>query len=403
MRWLFADPDDQHEATQREAVLRRVDRWWEAFASRRQELEAFFQSSSAEWDLAEWMQDHLQAIDANLMWEFGPGLQQPGRRLVITPETQRQLRPLVNVILSRAPSLSGWEFYGYRPAEQLNDVVETVRGLCGGDVSKAMVHARHDGHHRIAISYYTPECKQPEADRKQVELAAFVATEASVGEALLDRWIGTIDVQPLSQDKPRGECSRAIPFGRLQPTVEAIVGSLLDQLPDEPCYRQIAQSSWSSYELAPEPASEFGGRTDLCVAISARPDVFEALHGGSPFYSDTHSRCQETFCYLKIDGDGEPMAVRAQVREQIEATIDQVLTPAQLGCVIGGGTGLRYSYVDLALTDVQRAVQVLRRLGERGLFAPRSWLLFCDAELADEWLPLTEGAPPPPSCSAATG
>lgn len=394
MRWLFADPDDKREAAQRQAVLSRIDRWWDAFVQRRQELEAFLNAPS-DWDLADWMQDHLQAIDPNLMWEFGPGLQQPGRRLVITPETQRQLRPLINVILSRAPALEGWEFYGYRPAEELNDVVETVRGLCGGDVSRAMVHARHDGHHRIAITYYTPECKQADVDRKQVELAAFVATEASVGEAMLDRWIGTIDVHPLAGDKPRGECSRAIAFGRLQPTVEAIVGSLLDQLPEEPCYRCMSAASWSSYELQPEPAGEFSGRTDLCVAISARPDVFEALHGGSPFYSDAHSRCGETFCYLKIDGGGEPMSVRAQLRDQIEVAIDQLLAPAQLGCVVGGGTGLRYSYIDLALTDIERSWQALRTLGQRGLFTPRSWLLFCDAELADEWLPLVDAAPPP--------
>jgi hypothetical protein len=345
------------------------------------------------------MQDHLQAIEPNLMWEFGPGLQHAGRRLVITPETQRQLRPLINVILSRAPTLEGWEFYGHRPAEQLADVVETVRGLCGGDVSRAMVHARHDGHRRVSLTYYTPECKQVDIDRKQVELAAFVASEASLGEELLDRWIGAIDVQPLAADKPRGECSRAIAFGRLQPTVEAIVGSLIDQLPEEPCYRFVSKGSWSSYELQPEPATDYAGRSDMCVAISGRPDVFEALHGGSPFYSDTHSRCNETFCYLKIDGAGEPMAVRAQLRDQIEAAIDQSLLPGQLGCVIGGGTGLRYSYVDLALTDVELAGRALWQLGQRGLFTPRSWLLFCDDELADEWLPVTQSKERPPIAS----
>jgi hypothetical protein len=233
-------------------------------------------------------------------------------------------------------------------------------------------------------------------------MAAFVATEAMLGESLLDRWIGMIDVHPLAADKPRGECSRAIPFERLQPTVAAIVGSILDQLPAGPCYRAVSEASWSSYELQPEPAADPVGRADLCVAISARPDVFEALHGGSPFYSDAHSRCGETFCYLKIDGGGEPMSVRAQLRNQIETAIDQLLVPAQLGCVIGGGTGLRYSYVDLALTDVVRSAQALRTLGERGLFAPRSWLLFCDAELAHEWLPLVPGAPPPPACFVAT-
>lgn len=395
MRWLFADPADEREGAERQAVLARIDRWWDAFAGRRKELEQYL-SSPSNWDLANWMQYHLQAIDSNLMWEFGPGLQRPGRRLVITPETQRQLRPLINIILSRAPTLEGWEFYGYRPPERLEDVVETVRALCGGDVSQSMVHARHDGHRRISISYYCPECPDhTDLASDQVQMAAFVATEAMLGEPLLDRWIGTIDVHPLEANKPRGECSRAIPFARLQPTVEAIVGSLTDQLPDEPCYRSVSRACWSSYELQPVSEVDYAARGDLAVAISARPDVFESLHGGSPFYSDAHSRCGETFCYLKIDGGGEPMSVRAQIRDQIEIAIDETLQPRELGCVVGGGTGLRYSYVDLALTDVTRSWQALRTLGERGLFSKRSWLLFCDDELASEWLPLVDGAPPP--------
>lgn len=395
MRWLFADPDDRPEAAQRGSILQRIDRWWAAFVERQRDPESFF-TQTPDWDLVEWMQHHLQSIDANLMWEYGPALQQPGHRLVVTPETQRQLRPLVNVILKRAPALPGWEYYGHRPPEQLNDVVETVRGLCGGDVSQSVVHARHDGHRRIALTYYTPECSLYDVDRKQVELAAFVATESLLGEDVLDRWIGTIEVQPLADDKPRGGSLRAIPFARLQPTVEAIVGSVIDQLPAEPCYRSISQEGWNSYELEPEPATDFAKRVDLCVAISGRPDIFEALHGGSPFYSDTHSRCGETFCYLKIDGCGEPMSVRAQLRAQIETAIDQTLIPAQLGCVIGGGTGLRYSYIDLAVTNVARAGEALWQLGQRRLFSPRSWLLFCDDEWADEWLPLTSNAEPPP-------
>jgi len=395
MRWRFVDPHDRDEAVCRDAVLRRIDRWWDEFTARQHDLKAFF-DNAGRWDLSEWMQNTLQAIDPNLMWEFGPALQKAGHRLVITPETQRQLRPLIDVILSRAPTLEGWEFYGHRQPEPLSDVVETVRGLCGGDVLKAMVDARHDGHRRVSLTYYTPDCKSGDCDRKQVELAAFVATEAFLGEAMLDRWIGTIEVMPLIQNKPRGDSSRANPFARLQPTVEAIVGSLVDQLPDEPSYRYVPQGKWNSYELEAEQAPDFPGRTDLCVAISGRPDVFEALHGGSAFYSDTHTRCNETFCYLKIDGGGEPMSIRASMREQLEGAIDQALIPIQLGCVVGGGTGLRYSYVDLALTDVVPAVSTLRHLAQRGLFPQRSWLLFCDDELGSEWLPLVPNAPPPP-------
>jgi hypothetical protein len=182
--------------------------------------------------------------------------------------------------------------------------------------------------------------------------------------------------------------------------VEAVVGSLLDHMPSRPCYASAARACWSSYELQPADGVDFPGRSDLCVAISARRDVFEALHGGSPFYSDVYSRCRETFCYLKIDGDVEPMSVRSQLRSQIEEAVDKALIPGQLGCVIGGGTGLRYSYIDLALTDVPQSWKALRALSERGLFTSRSWLLFCDAELASEWLPLVEAVPPPAAGNA---
>jgi hypothetical protein len=395
MRWLFVDSNDREETARRESVLRRIDRWWQAFCDRQHDLKAVFASGGG-WSLADWMQDKLQAINPNLMWEFGPALQGDGHRLVITPETQRQLRPLVDQILARAPALPGWEFYGHRLPECLNDVVETVQGLVGGDISKTVVDARHDGHRRVSLTFYTPECKSRECDSEQVQMAAFVGTESLLGEALLDRWIGTIDVAPLTPDKPRGDSARAIPFARLQPTVEAIVGCLIDQLPAEPCYRYVPQGRWSSYEMGPEQAADYPGRADLYVAISGRPDVFETLHGGSAFYSDTHSRCGETFCYLKIDGAGESMSIRAKNRELVESAIDGALVPAELGCVVGGGTGLRYSYIDLALTDVAQAIDIIRHIAARFQFPQRSWLLFCDDELADEWVALTATAPAPP-------
>jgi hypothetical protein len=59
----------------------------------REHLESFF-DNHAEWDLAGWMQQHLQGIDSRLMWEYGPGANR-GHRLIITPEGEHHLRPLV--------------------------------------------------------------------------------------------------------------------------------------------------------------------------------------------------------------------------------------------------------------------------------------------------------------------
>jgi hypothetical protein len=55
-----------------------------------------------------------------------------------------------------------------------------------------------------------------------------------------------------------------------------------------------------------------------------------------------------------------------------------------LGCHIGGGTGLRYSYIDLALTDVKKAIPAIQGRLRQGKVPRRSWILFFDGHLVGE-------------------
>ena len=73
-----------------------------------------------------------------------------------------------------------------------------------------------------------------------------------------------------------------------------------------------------------------------------------------------------------------------------------MLRPDQLGCTIGGGTGLRYSYIDLALTDVPRSAEIIRRVLQEGNIPKRSWLQFFDCEWRQEWIGIWDDSPPPP-------
>ncbi|HEV8550227.1 MAG TPA: hypothetical protein VGQ57_14385, partial [Polyangiaceae bacterium] len=66
------------------------------------------------------------------------------------------------------------------------------------------------------------------------------------------------------------------------------------------------------------------------------------------------------------------------------------------GRVIGSGMGVVYSYVNVALTRVGGAIDVIRSaLGRIGL-ADKSWLQFFDTPLGDEWVGMTKSASPPP-------
>ena len=80
----------------------------------------------------------------------------------------------------------------------------------------------------------------------------------------------------------------------------------------------------------------------------------------------------------------------------IDSPSDAAIVPEAVGGVIGGGTGRRYSYIDLSLTDVKRAAELMRPALRKGRIPPRTWLMFFDDELADEWVGIGEGGGPPP-------
>lgn len=112
-------------------------------------------------------------------------------------------------------------------------------------------------------------------------------------------------------------------------------------------------------------------------------------------FSKRFSRFNETFCYLKLDGKDAALEGFAD-KAAIEDALAAAFAGTGLGAVIGGGTGFRYSYIDLALIDVEKSIPLLRETLQRGRVAKRSWLLFYDDELAAEWVGIWPDSPEPP-------
>jgi len=82
---------------------------------------------------------------------------------------------------------------------------------------------------------------------------------------------------------------------------------------------------------------------------------------------------------------------------KIEDALDDALARDGLGIHVSGGTGLRYSYIDLALTDLERGVERSRRALRKVGVDDRSWIQFFDADLSAEWVGVYPETPPPPS------
>ena len=388
MRWIFADPANQAEMAYRNRKFGAIDAWWREFQRRATDLDALFHRKS-EWDLPQWMHDHLGAVDPGLMWEYGAAVRQPGHRLVITPEQRKWLRPVVRSLLERAPKVSGWEFYPHRLPEDVPMAIQMVEARVGINITGALVSASVAPGRKIDVLFSFPN--QPGLDEQTANSAAFVATETLMGEHVLDTWIGGIG---LADGHATGQ--RPLPMERAQATVGALVRSIQEQLPAAKMHDISVGDHWSNVELSPEEADDYPSRQDLIIASTPSIELFRAAHGGMIFTSSCHSRFGELFCYLKIDGIDVPRQKFVDFRANFEDALNPVLLQAGVGCCIGGGSGIRYSYIDLALSDVNRAVPIIRQV-LAGRRAPlRSWLLFFDDELSREWVGIYATTPEPP-------
>ena len=387
MRWKFGNPQDARWLARYDQKLAAIDDWWKAFDERKSDLDALF-TGKKKWDLPTWMHEHLQSIDPRLMWEFGPGLE-GGHRLVITPEVNRHLRPLVETILARAPELKGWEFYAFRlqeDADEANQMLE-ARGL--RSLEGVKVRAAPAAHHTVDLTFYGEDF-EGEEDREALN-AAFVATEVILGEETLDIWIGVIDVV---KGKP---APGAVSLDELAATVDRALAATRKKLPSKPA-AQIPEeeSKWTMWELKPEKEADYADQDDLFVGKSMLADMWIATHSGVDFFSERFSQHGETFCYVKLDGSQGLDEEGFEDKAAIEDALDEALRKEGLGAVVGGGTGLRYSYVDLALTDPAKAVPRIRATLSAGKVPKRSWILFFDEIYEHEWVGIYDDSPDPP-------
>lgn len=364
-----------------------ISAWWNAFESQAPRIDALFRQRD-DWDLASWMETHLGAVHPELMWEYGPAVRGSGHRLVITPEGRHDLRPLVRELLQRAPELPDWEFYEYRLPEDFEQTLMAVEGRARRDVSDMRFQAQRGDFNRIDLLFISPECDNDEGMQ-----AAFIATECLLGEKMLDQWVGVVDVA----SEPDDEGPRESGLPELRTVVEGLIGEIQSELPSDPWYtRDIESGNWAMFELEPEKADDYAGQSDLFVCTTILPEMWENALVGAPFDSSRFSRCGELFCYLKIEGT-QGLAESFQDRSDLEEALNDVLRPAGAGCVIGGGTGIRYSYIELALADVDHGWQAMRAVLRQGGVPERTWLLFHDDERAADWRGAYESTPPPPS------
>jgi hypothetical protein len=170
-----------------------------------------------------------------------------------------------------------------------------------------------------------------------------------------------------------------------------------EQANKSPWHIRSKEQPHQIFQMQPVEQSEYPGRCDLFVGYTVLPALWERFYSSEAVRSADFSICGETFCYLKIDGiSGLEGSVFAD-KSQIEDTLDEALKHCKVGRVVGSGTGLRYSYIDFAITDVPTACGIIRMVLCAGKIPNRSWIQFFDSDKAGQWIGIWDDTPPPPS------
>jgi hypothetical protein len=386
MRWKFGGKGDKEYQAYRAEMSRRIDDWWKAFARDEGKIVASFKKGS-DWDLPRWMAEHLHAIDERIMWEYGPGLK-GGHRLVITPESDRFLRPLVSTILERAPKIAGWEFYPYRLAEDFGEARAMLKARDLMPIDATKVRATPGKNHLVDLHFHSPDYAGPE-DREALN-SVFIASEVILGEEMLDTWIGRLTV---TKEKD-GEAW--VGLDRMKAVVEQEIARIRDRLPDKPAGKLPDDTKWTLWNLKPQKEEDYSEQEDLFVGRSMLPDMWTAAHSDCDFTSTRFTKFGELFCYVKLDGSVDLPGEKFPDKAAIEDALDRALKASGAGAVVGGGTGLRYSYVDLALTDPEKGIQQVVDVLRKGNVVKRTWILFFDDIYSAEWVGIWDDSPAPP-------
>jgi hypothetical protein len=386
MRWHTAQHETPTEATVRKDAIRRIDAWWDAFRTTGQTIDEFFSIRNAhpDFDLPEWMRDHLGSVDERLMWEYGAAVGGKRHRLVITPEGARHLRPLADELLKRAPDCN-FEFYGARLAETLEEAIELARSRTGTEILVTGIDCRRGIGNRVDVNVTAG----PKATDRELDVAwsqARILCNTWIGEELADRWLGYIDVAASKAPGP--------PLESLKANFESVVSECKQARQPRRYHEAAEKAEWSLLKMEPDPDREITRRSDLFVYRTMDLEFFRTVRRGIPFYSERFSSHGERFCYVMLDGrDAEMEGFKD--KSEIEDALDAALAPQQLGAMIGSGTGTRYSYIDLAVTDVGRACSTMVEVLRKGRIVKNAWILFHDDEWHDEWIGIYGDTPPP--------
>lgn len=228
--------------------------------------------------------------------------------------------------------------------------------------------------------------------------------ELLLGSDVHRDWIGGIRTVPgpkaRSLRMASSESEVYQPLNQLAAAVDAGRAGILAGLDERPYHVFCEHAAWTLLDV--EPVVQEGAcvdQDDLVLCSTMLPEMLKSFLQKDPFSSTRFSRHDELFVYLKYAGSARHSSEeRLAERASLEDALNRALVPGSVGCVVGAGLGVRHAYIDLAMSEWEHGVTLIRQVWQHSAVTGSAWLQFCDSTRRRHWVAVSEGASVPAGC-----
>jgi hypothetical protein len=342
----------------------------------------------------------MEQIDARLQLTVRQGAQ--GATYAELTALEVNAWPLAELLLEQAPPAVGCALSLGRMAVPLPEALAEVRASHELDLDGASLRAGFGRGHLLEVTLAVPGGSGSEIEQN----AAENLVRALLGDRLFETWIGAVHVTPaprraslrvLDVNAPRA----TLQLHELFDTVSAAALGVLQGLPeqaraDASVARAVhtagnvgsaddeARGDWTLLETEPLADARGVRKDDLVLASTCTPELLRCYLDGSPCASRRFSRVGERFVFVSYEDDARTMQARVARRTMLEAALAEAVEG--FGAVTGVGLGVKTTYVDLALCNLETGLtRLVSKLKAEDVPA-RTFIQFFDSELADEWV-----------------
>ena len=412
MRWHTAQFGSSDEIEEQARTNEQIERFWKQFAADSEQLRTNFFEDKTEETVA-WCEAYLKPIHEDLMWEVSRDILEIGdKRLVftVTPESEYALRPLTKAVIEKAPEIANWRFTQFKEPliGDFNDFEHSMLKHSWTEVQGQINESP------LKCFDITISAKHFKKDNKDSDIAeALTVLTTVLGEEPVDVWINFVLTEPQGKKKTLAKTAKKnsskskksdstenelendiesepqpfYPLNSLRNILATRVAELVDELPIERCWERNLEGFYSlkgsNWEEGLRP-----------VITTPYPATIFAKERRMLFHSSAFTRHDEVFAYLKMVQEQE-LAHDVEARFKLEDKLDNELREAGAGCVLGGGVGSDAAYIDMIISNLPVAAEILREQTVKFKLPETSWLLFYDTYWVDEWVGMHKRTPPP--------